>query len=95
MAIEDAVTLARRLHRARDVESALAAWDQERAARLERVSRMAGRNRGAKTAGPLASRLRDLVMPFVFSRAYARGTEWLYAYEVGRLPAPEKEGARG
>ncbi|RKN38149.1 FAD-dependent oxidoreductase [Streptomyces hoynatensis] len=95
MAIEDAVVLARQLHRTGEVAAALAAWDQEREARLGKMARAAARNREAKTAGPLASRLRNLVMPVVFPRVYPRATGWLYAHELGELPAADAEGARG
>jgi 2-polyprenyl-6-methoxyphenol hydroxylase-like FAD-dependent oxidoreductase len=87
MAIEDAVVLARVLAD-QTVPAALKAFDDERRNRLDKMARMATRNRDAKTAGPLARRMRDLVMPHAFPRFYPRATGWLYDYEVGEVPAP-------
>ncbi|MEV6205833.1 FAD-dependent monooxygenase [Kitasatospora sp. NPDC051914] len=87
MAIEDAVVLARELHRAATVPAALAAYDGLRDRRIGRMAKAASANRDAKTAGPVTARLRNLVMPFVFPRFYPRATGWLYDYEPGGLPA--------
>ncbi|MFE1318441.1 FAD-dependent monooxygenase [Kitasatospora phosalacinea] len=86
MALEDAVALARALHAEPDRAAALAAFDHGRAARAGKLARSAAANRDAKTAGPLAARVRDAVMPLVFTRAYARSTNWLYDYRPGALP---------
>ncbi|MFF4341970.1 FAD-dependent monooxygenase [Kitasatospora sp. NPDC001540] len=86
MALEDAVALARALHAEPDRAAALAAFDRGRADRAGRLARSAAANRGAKTAGPLAARVRDAVMPLVFARTYARTTDWLYDYRPGALP---------
>lgn len=87
MAIEDAVVLAWALA-THPVPAALQAFDGQRRDRLGKMARMATRNRDAKAAGPLARRMRDLVMAHVFPRFYPRATGWLYDYEVGELPAP-------
>jgi 2-polyprenyl-6-methoxyphenol hydroxylase-like FAD-dependent oxidoreductase len=88
MAIEDAVVLARELHSGDSVAAALASYDALRSKRLGKMARAAASNRDAKTAGPVAARLRSLVMPLIFSRVYPRATGWLYDYDLGALPAP-------
>ena len=44
-------------------------------------------------AGPLAARLRDLVMPFTFTRFYEKATGWLYDYDPGQLPTRTRDRA--
>lgn len=85
MAIEDTVVLARNLRRAGTVEAGLAAYDEERRERTGKLAKMASANRDSKTAGPLAARVRDLMMPLFFSRMYPKATDWLYTYDAGRL----------
>jgi salicylate hydroxylase len=46
---------------------------------------METRNRDAKTAGPLAARMREVIMPHVFSRFYENATGWLYDFDPGLL----------
>lgn len=53
----------------------------------------AGRNRDAKTAGPLARRLRDLVMPLGVRLFFGRATAWLYTHDCGALPPPAPRAA--
>ncbi|MFC8717827.1 FAD-dependent oxidoreductase [Kitasatospora sp. NPDC057198] len=86
MALEDAIALARALHAEPDRPAALAAFDRERADRAGKLARTAAANRNAKTAGPLASLVREAVMPLVFTRVYTRSTDWLYDYRPGALP---------
>jgi salicylate hydroxylase len=95
MAIEDAVALAQQIRRADDVPAALAAFDLARRARVGKMAIQAARNRDAKTAGPVASWLRDRIMPVVFGRMYERATGWLYDYDPGTLTAAEPVGADG
>jgi hypothetical protein len=45
-------------------------------------------NRDAKTAGPIAARMREMIMPRVFDRCYEKATRWLYDFDPGMLPAP-------
>jgi salicylate hydroxylase len=85
MAIEDTVVLARYLRAAGTVEAALAGYDEERRERTGKLVKMASANRDAKTAGPVARRMRDLAMPLYFSRMYPKATDWLYAYDAGTL----------
>ncbi|GAA4191204.1 FAD-dependent oxidoreductase [Microbispora amethystogenes] len=89
MAIEDAVTLARCLAAAGDtptavptaaVPTALAAYGRARRDRVARMLKAGDDNRDAKALGPIARRLRNLIMPVVFPFAYERATAWLYDY---------------
>jgi salicylate hydroxylase len=88
MAIEDAIALARQLQARPSVPAALAGFDQVRRARVGKMAKSAAANRDAKTAGPVAARLREMVMPLVFNRMYERATGWLYDYDPGTLPEP-------
>jgi len=96
MAIEDAVILARQLNQletsggattAAGVAGALAAFVESRRGRLGKLAKSAARNRDAKTAGPIAARLRDVIMPLTFNRFYERSTGWLYDFDPGELPS--------
>ena len=87
MAIEDAVVLARELAVADGIPAGLAAFDQQRHPRSGKLARAEAANREAKTAGPIATRMREVIMPHVFNRFYERATSWLYEYEPGALPA--------
>ncbi|WP_182882790.1 FAD-dependent oxidoreductase [Microbispora sp. H10949] len=102
MAIEDAVVLARCLAATGDaptaqpaaLASALAAYGQARRDRVARMLKAGDDNRDAKALGPVARRLRNLIMPVVFPFAYERATAWLYDHDpgaglppVGRVPA--------
>ena len=54
------------------------------------MAKIAAANRDAKTAGPVAVQLRNLLMPFFFNRFYERATGWLYDYQPGSTrPATE------
>jgi 2-polyprenyl-6-methoxyphenol hydroxylase-like FAD-dependent oxidoreductase len=86
MAIEDAVALARALAAAGEVPAALAAFDRARHDRTGKLAKTAAANRDAKTAGPVATRLRDIFMPFFMGRFYDRATGWLFDYDPGQLP---------
>ena len=88
IALEDSVVLARHLATARTdaIPAALAAFDSERQPRAGKLAGMETRNRDAKTAGPIASRLREVIMPHVFNRFYENATGWLYDFDPGLLP---------
>jgi salicylate hydroxylase len=90
IAMEDAVVLARRLAGAEAgaIPRALAAFDAERQPRAGKLARMETRNRDAKTAGPAAARMREVIMPHVFGRFYEKATGWLYDFDPGALPVP-------
>jgi 2-polyprenyl-6-methoxyphenol hydroxylase-like FAD-dependent oxidoreductase len=86
MALEDAVALARELDAAAAVPAGLAALDRLRQPRSGKLAKTEAANRDAKTAGPVAARVRELVMPHVFNRFYEKATGWLYDYDPGTLP---------
>jgi 2-polyprenyl-6-methoxyphenol hydroxylase-like FAD-dependent oxidoreductase len=85
MAIEDAIVLAQELQAARSVPAGLAAYDQRRRARVAKMARTAAANRDAKVAGPVAARMRNLIMPIMVPRFFEKSTAWLYAYDPGTL----------
>jgi salicylate hydroxylase len=85
IALEDAVVLARHLAAAGAgaIPAALAAFDAERQPRAGKLAGMETRNRDAKTAGPIATRLREVIMPHTFNRFYENATGWLYDFDPG------------
>jgi len=88
MALEDAVVLTRHLAaHTPSTSDALATFDRARQQRLKKMTVSARRNREAKTMGPVQARVRDVVMPIVFPRAYPAATNFLYDFEPGSLPA--------
>jgi salicylate hydroxylase len=88
IALEDAVVLARHLAAAGTdaIGAALAAFDAERLPRAGKLAGMETRNRDAKTAGPITTWMREVIMPHTFSRFYENATGWLYDYDPGLLP---------
>jgi len=68
------------------IAGALAAFDRERQPRAGQLAKMAAGNRDAKTAGPVATRMREMIMPHVFNRFYEHATGWLYDFDPGTLP---------
>ncbi len=95
MAIEDAVELARQVRRHAVVADALAGYDRARRGRAGQMARTAAANRDAKTSGPVAARLRNLLMPLFFGRLYERATGWLYDYDPGSLEFEGEPAGRG
>ncbi len=96
MALEDAIALAQHLHAEGAVASPVAAavvgraldgYERQRRARVDKMVREATRNRDVKTAGPIARRMRNVIMPVVFPRGYEGATSWLHGYDPGALPA--------
>ncbi len=85
MAIEDAIVLAQELQARGSVAAALAGYDERRRPRVAKMARIAASNRDAKVAGPVAARMRNLMMPLFFGRFYEKATAWLYAYDPGTL----------
>jgi 2-polyprenyl-6-methoxyphenol hydroxylase-like FAD-dependent oxidoreductase len=87
IAMEDAVVLARHLAgtEAGTIPGALAAFDRERQPRAGKLAKMEAGNRDAKTAGPIGTRMREMIMPHVFSRFYEKATGWLYDFDPGTL----------
>jgi len=87
MAMEDAVVLARELAAADSIPAGLAAFDRMRHPRSGKLAKTETANRDAKTAGPITTRMREMIMPHVFNRFYEKATSWLYEYDPGSLPA--------
>ncbi len=87
MAMEDAVVLAAELAAADGIPAGLAAFDRQRHPRSGKLAKIETANRDAKTAGPIASRIRELIMPHVFNRFYEKATGWLYDFDPGTLSA--------
>jgi salicylate hydroxylase len=81
IALEDALVLARHLAANPAVPEALAAFDLERQPRAGKLAKMDSRNRDAKVAGPVAARMREIVMPHVFGHVFERATGWLYDFD--------------
>jgi salicylate hydroxylase len=79
MAIEDALVLAKQLDGAANLEAALAGYAQARRTRTAKMIKAATANRDAKTAGPLARRVSEVMMPFFIRHFYEKATAWLYA----------------
>jgi salicylate hydroxylase len=90
MALEDAVALARELDAAAAVPAGLAALDRLRQPRSGKLAKTEAANRDAKTAGPIGSRMREMIMPHVFNRFYEKATGWLYDYDPGKLPVRQR-----
>jgi len=95
MAIEDAVELARQLRCSGTVAEALAGYDQIRRDRAGKMAKIAAGNRDAKTAGPVAAALRNLIMPVMFGLFYERATGWLYDYQPGATEPATEPASRG
>ncbi|MBT2510153.1 FAD-dependent monooxygenase [Streptomyces sp. ISL-98] len=87
MALEDALVLAQSLAAEPSVAAALSAYEAVRSDRIAKMVKAASDNRDAKTAGPLARRMRDLVMPVAVRLCYEKATAWLYTHDCGELPA--------
>ncbi|MER2634337.1 MAG: salicylate hydroxylase, partial [Rhizobiaceae bacterium] len=83
MAIEDAERLAAAVvARPDDLAAALAAWEDERRARVRRVARRGALNRLAwHAAGPVAL-ARDLLLTLRRQESFAADLDWLYGYDA-------------
>jgi salicylate hydroxylase len=84
MALEDALVLSKHLAAGSPIPEALAAFDRERLPRAGKLAKMETSNRDAKTAGPIGTRMRELIMPHVFDRFYEKATGWLYDFDPGK-----------
>ena len=81
MAIESAIELARCL---RDLPyaQAFAAYETLQRDRVTRMIRLAARTNSHKAAGPLARRVRDLIMPMAMKLAKPEKTAWQYNHHI-------------
>jgi 2-polyprenyl-6-methoxyphenol hydroxylase-like FAD-dependent oxidoreductase len=83
LALEDALIIAKCMREIPDTERAFAAYERLRRERVEKVVAYSRRIGNSKTAGPIARRFRDLVMPFALKHfANSNAHTWLYTYHV-------------
>ena len=83
MAIEDGVVLALCLRDCPDTATALVTYEGLRRRRVERVVAYGRRSGSGKAAGPVAARLRDLMLPLVMARfASAESQAWMHDYRI-------------
>ena len=83
MAIEDAIVLARCLRDLPDTGQDYAAYEGLRRARVERIVAHGARTSNSKAAGPIARRIRDLMMPAILKRvANGRSLAWMHDYHI-------------
>ena len=84
MAFEDAVVLGRALASSPDIERGLAAYEEIRRPRVQRVVRAGRRNGSGKAAGPLGAAIRDFLMPPMMRMLYRNGNpqSWILDHRV-------------
>ncbi|WP_127497540.1 FAD-dependent oxidoreductase [Actinoplanes solisilvae] len=84
MAFEDAVTLGLCLDGADDPAQGLAAYEQRRRGRVERIVAVGRRNGSGKTAGPVGAAVRDAMFPLVMRFLYRKGDPqaWILEHRV-------------
>jgi 2-polyprenyl-6-methoxyphenol hydroxylase-like FAD-dependent oxidoreductase len=83
MAIEDAVVLARCLRDLPDKGQAFGAYERLRRARVERIVAHGARTSNSKAAGPIARKIRDLMMPAILKRvANGKSLAWMHDYNI-------------
>ncbi len=83
MAIEDAVALARCLRDLPDSGQAFDAYERTRRARVERIVAHGARTSNSKAAGPVARKIRDLMMPAILKRvATGKSLAWMHDYHI-------------
>jgi 2-polyprenyl-6-methoxyphenol hydroxylase-like FAD-dependent oxidoreductase len=83
MAIEDAIVLATCLRDLPEPAAAFAAFQRLRRERVERVVRHGKRSGDGKAAGPVAARVRDLMLPVIMRRmANGHGLDWMYDHRI-------------
>ena len=96
LALEDAVLVAKCLRDLPDATTAFAAFEQLRRRRVEKIVKLGRRSSSSKAAGPVARRIRDVVLPMIFNRAAKDGGEsqrWITDHHIdwrstiGPLPA--------
>jgi 2-polyprenyl-6-methoxyphenol hydroxylase-like FAD-dependent oxidoreductase len=85
MAIEDAIVLARCLRDDPGIDSALAAYEKERRARVEKIVEQGRRNGSGKSPGPFGRVVRDLMLRVILRYLEHKGEDamrWIYDYRV-------------
>ena len=88
MALEDAVVLADAIAAAPDVAAGLAAYEQRRRDRVERIVKAGARSSSSKIPGPVGRVFQEAVLRLVF-RAFVtdRSVAWMTDYRVSREAA--------
>jgi 2-polyprenyl-6-methoxyphenol hydroxylase-like FAD-dependent oxidoreductase len=83
MAAEDAVVLAKCLRDLPDLPRALAAYEQLRRRRVERIVAQGARSSSSKTPGPVGRVVRDLLLPLVFKFLVTdKSLAWMYDHHI-------------
>ena len=83
MAAEDGVVLAQCLRDLPSVPEALAAYEDRRRSRVERIVAQGARTSSAKTPGRIGRVVRDLALPLVFKLLVTdRSTAWIYRHHI-------------
>jgi 2-polyprenyl-6-methoxyphenol hydroxylase-like FAD-dependent oxidoreductase len=83
MAMEDAVVLAICLRDVADTNSAFTVYEGQRRERVERIVAQGRRNGSGKAAGPIAARIRDVMMPIIVRRfATPEAQAWMHDYRI-------------
>jgi 2-polyprenyl-6-methoxyphenol hydroxylase-like FAD-dependent oxidoreductase len=83
MALEDAVVLAQALRDSSDVPTALAAYEQARRARVEKIVAVGERSGSSKIPGRIGRRVQDVVLRLVFRYAVTeKSTAWMSGHRI-------------
>ncbi len=83
LAIESAIQLARCLRDLPDAQTAFAAYEGLRRARVERITKRGARLNHAKAPGPIARKMMQLVMPVMFKMMNPeKTTGWEQRYTI-------------
>ena len=88
MALEDAVVLADAIAAAPDLAAGLAAYEQRRRSRVERIVKAGARSSSSKIPGPIGRVFQEAVLRLVF-RAFVtdKSVAWMTDYRVSREAA--------
>ena len=88
MALEDGVVLADTIAAAPDLAAGLAAYEQRRRARVERIVRAGARSSSAKIPGPIGRVFQEAMLRMVFRTFVTdRSVAWMTDYRVSREAA--------
>jgi 2-polyprenyl-6-methoxyphenol hydroxylase-like FAD-dependent oxidoreductase len=83
MALEDVVVLAKALRDADGVPAAVAAYEQQRRRRVERIVAAGARSGSSKIPGPLGRRVQEAMLRPVFRYVVTeRSTAWMSGHRV-------------
>jgi 2-polyprenyl-6-methoxyphenol hydroxylase-like FAD-dependent oxidoreductase len=83
MALEDAVVLAQALRDGSDVSGGLAAYEQARRSRVEKIVAAGARSSSSKIPGPIGRRLQEPMLKLVFRHLVTeKSTEWMSGHRI-------------